>query len=77
MKMEVSTVAGGVSARSSLTTRRITWVGSCSSMPPLRSTARAASGEMNCASGRLRQYLRGISFCISASFSRAGLKMLW
>ena len=30
---------------------------------------------MSAASGRLRQYFFGISFCIAFTFSRAGLKM--
>ena len=39
---------------------------------PLRSIASAASGWIHTASGRLRQYLRGISLRIIASFRRAG-----
>ena len=39
-------------------------------MPPLRSCAWAARPSINTASGRLCQYLRGISLRIIASFNR-------
>jgi hypothetical protein len=39
-------------------------------------SALSISGLINEASGRFRQYLRGISFCMACTFSRAGLKML-
>ena len=38
--------------------------------------APAIKGLINEASGRFRQYFRGISVCIAFTFSRAGLKML-
>ena len=50
-------------------------MGSASSMPAVRVAASRTSPPMSCASGRLRQYYFGISFCIAATFSRAGLKM--
>ena len=38
-------------------------------------SALSINGLINEASGRFRQYFRGISFCIAFTFSRAGLKI--
>ena len=47
-----------------------------STMLATRLEALRISSGMAAASGRLRQYLRGISEVIAPIFSRAGLKML-
>lgn len=50
-------------------------LGVLASIAALRACAAWIRGEINCASGKLCQYLRGISLRMAAIFRRAGLKM--
>ena len=76
---DMCTIAARGSSRSAVDAagrRRAGSLPPCSIICPLRCAERAVSGWISTASGRFFQYLRGISFCIIASLSRAGLKML-
>ena len=55
--------------------RRCGVVGALASMAALRAWAACTSGEISWVSGRLCQYLRGISLRMAAILSRAGLKI--